>query len=173
MTALPDEVESYLEALVERLRAALGERLVAVWLIGSAAMGAFRPGESDLDVAVMVTGPSVDVALDDLPVPATKLEIVYYDRELKVVLDPNPGSGDHWYLIDLAVAREHGRGLTGPPPAELIEPIRRERILAALDASDRWHAEHEPDSANLARGRVFRETGRWVSKGEALGAEEP
>ena len=105
--------------------------------------------------------------------PATKLEIVFYDRELQVVLDPNPGSGDHWYLIDLAVAREHGRALLGPPPAELIEQIPRERILAALDASDRWHAEHEPDSPNLARGRVFRETGRWVSKGEALGAEEP
>ena len=125
---LPDEVESYLEALVERLREALGDRLVAVWLIGSAAMGAFRPGESDLDVAVVVTRAAGRTStLDDLPVPATKLEIVFYDRELKVVLDPNPGSGDHWYLIDLAIAREHGRALLGPPPSELIGEIPRER----------------------------------------------
>jgi predicted nucleotidyltransferase len=164
MAALPDEVESYLEALVERLREGLGDRLVAVWLIGSAAMGAFRAGESDLDVAVVVSEPPVDVEVREIPVPATKLEIVFYDRELNVVLDPNPGSGDHWYVIDLAVAREHGRALLGPPPSELIAEIPREEILAALDASDRWHAEHEPDSPNVERGRVFRETGRWVPK---------
>ena len=171
MAALPAEVESYLQALVERLRETLGDRLVAVWLIGSAAMGAFRPGESDLDVAVVLNGSPIAIPLDDLPVPATKLEIVFYDRELRVVLDPNPGSGDHWYIIDLAIAREHGRSLHGPPPAELID-IPRGEVIAALDASDRWHAAHEPDSPNAVRGRVFRETGRWVSKAEALGAEE-
>jgi len=164
MSALPDEVESYLNALVERLCGALGERLVAVWLIGSAAMGAYRPGESDLDVAVVVTGPPIDVDVGDLPVPATKLELVFYDEEMGVLLDPNPGSGDHWYVIDLAIAREHGRALFGPEPAELIAPIPRAAVLSALERSDRWHAEHEPDSANLARARVFRETGRWVPK---------
>jgi predicted nucleotidyltransferase len=164
MADLPDEVERYLEALAERLRDGLGERLIAVWLIGSGGMGAFRPGASDLDVAVVVSGPPVDVELRDLPVPATKLEIVFYDRDLRVLFDPNPGSGDHWYVIDLAVAREHGRPLLGPPPWELIGEIPREEILAALDASDRWHAEHEPDSPNVERGRVYRETGRWVPK---------
>jgi len=164
MSALPDEVESYLNALVERLCGALGERLVAVWLIGSAAMGAYRPGESDLDVAVVVTGPPIDVDVGDLPVPATKLELVFYDEEMGVLLDPNPGSGDHWYVIDLAIAREHGRALFGPEPAELIAPIPRAAVLSALERSDRWHAEHEPDSANLDRARVFRETGRWVPK---------
>jgi predicted nucleotidyltransferase len=164
MATLPDEVERYLEVLVERLRSGLGERLVAVWLIGSGGMGAFRPGESDLDVAVVVSGPPVDVRVRDIPVPATKLEIVFYDRELRVLLDPNPGSGDHWYVIDLAVAREHGRALLGPPPSELIPEIPREEILAALDAGDRWHAEHEPGSPNVERSRVYRETGRWVPK---------
>ncbi len=164
MSALPDEVESYLEVLVERLLDGLGDRLVSVWLIGSAAMGAFRPGESDLDVAVVVTEPPEAVPGRDLPVPASVLEIVFYDQALNVVLDPNPGSGDHWYVIDLAIAREHGRALYGPSPAELIAPIPRERVLAALEASDRWHAEHEPGSANVERGRMFRETGRWVPK---------
>ena len=169
MGDLPDEVERYLEALVQRLREGLGDRLVAAWLIGSGGMGAFRPGESDLDVAVVVSGPPVDVQVRDIPVPATKLEIVFYDTDLRLLLDPNPGSGDHWYVIDLAVARAHGRALLGPPPSALIDEIPREEILAALDASDRWHAEHEPDSPNVERGRVFRETGRWVSKAEALG----
>ena len=164
MATLPDEVESYLEALVERLREGLGERLDRGLADRFGAMGAFRPGESDLDVAVVVSGPPVDVEVRDIPVPATKLEIVFYDRELKVVLDPNPGSGDHWYMIDLAIAREHGRALLGPPPSELIGEIPREEILAALDESDRWHAEHEPDSPNVERGRVYRETGRWVPK---------
>jgi predicted nucleotidyltransferase len=164
MADLPDEVERYLEALVERLRSGLGERLVAVWLIGSGGMGAFRPGESDIDVAVVVSGPPGDVEVRDMPVPATKLEIVFYDRDLRVLSDPNPGSGDHWYVIDLAVAREHGRAVFGPSPSELIPEIPRKEILAALDAGDRWHAEHEPDSPNVERGRVYRETGRWVPK---------
>jgi predicted nucleotidyltransferase len=164
MATLPDEVERYLQALTDRLRDALGDRLVAVWLIGSAGMGAFRPGESDLDVAAVVEGPPVDVEVPDIPVPATKLEIVFYDRDMNVLLDPNPGSGDHWYVIDLAVAREHGRTLLGPPPSELIGEIPPEELLAALDASDRWHAEHEPGSPNVERGRVYRETGRWVPK---------
>jgi predicted nucleotidyltransferase len=164
MADLPDEVEQYLEALVERLREGLGDRLVAVWLIGSGGMGAFRPGESDIDVAVVVSGPPVDVEVGDIPVPATKLEIVFYDRDLRVLSDPNPGSGDHWYVIDLAVAREHGRAVFGPSPSERIPEIPRKEILAALDAGDRWQAEHEPDSPNIERGRVYRETGRWVPK---------
>ncbi len=75
-----------------------------------------------------------------------------------MLLDPNPGSGDHWYVIDLAIAREHGRALLGPPPSELIGEIPREEILAALDASDRWHAEHEAEQPQHgARSRVPRD----------------
>ena len=29
----------------------------------------------------------------------------------------------HWFVLDLAILRAHGRTLTGPPPAELVGPI--------------------------------------------------
>jgi predicted nucleotidyltransferase len=41
---------AYLEELVVRLRGIAGDRLVGVWLMGSAALGDFDPDRSDLDV---------------------------------------------------------------------------------------------------------------------------
>lgn len=190
----------YLERLVGRVAESLGGRLTAVWLIGSAAMGDFEPGSSDLDVAVIVTEPlsesdrerlAAGLSHQALPCPARKLELVVYragalsgptlgafDLNLNtgqgiattVDTDPN-GVARHWFVLDLAIAREGGRALVGPEPAALIAPVPRPVVLEALAESLDWHTRQESAStgAVLAACRAwhFVDTGRWSSKGQA------
>jgi hypothetical protein len=84
--------------------------------------------------------------------------------------DPADESG-HWFLLDLAIARERARAIAGPPPAEVIGPVAREHALAALEVSLAWHREHEPDSANAlvnaCRAWYFASENVWASKPEA------
>ena len=167
-------------------------------LIGSAVLGDYVPRVSDLDVAVIAPEPVDDpealvgpVRHAALPCPARKLELVVYRAEqaaapttrLEFELDLNTGPDDdrlltdlgdepsHWYLIDLAIARERGVALSGPPARELIGEPPRGDLLAALEAGTRWAEEHEPDSPdtvlNAARARRFVECGDWLSKFDA------
>lgn len=53
--AVPAELRAYLDEIVEELWAVVGPDLLGVWLIGSAAQGAYEHGLSDVDV-VAVTG---------------------------------------------------------------------------------------------------------------------
>jgi hypothetical protein len=169
-----------------------------VLLIGSAALGDYVLGVSDLDVAVIAPEPVADAAAlaaplrhSELPCPARKLELVVYraeqaatpTRELEFELDLNTGpDGDrvltelgdepaHWYLIDLAIAREHAVSLSGPPARELIGEAPRADVLAALEAGVRWAEANEPDSPstllNAARAARFVECGDWLSKSDA------
>jgi Domain of unknown function (DUF4111)/Nucleotidyltransferase domain len=171
----------------------------AVVLIGSAALGDYVAGVSDLDVAVVSPGPVDDpralvapILHRELPCPARKLELVVYradqagtpTRNLAFEVDLNTGpDGDrvltelsgapgHWYLIDLAIAHEHGVSLAGPPAGEVIGRPPRDDVLDALLAGMRWALEAEPDSPNTVlnalRGRRFVATGAWVSKRAAL-----
>jgi predicted nucleotidyltransferase len=180
----------YLAALTRRLP---GMR--AVVLIGSAALGDYVAGVSDLDVAVISPGGLEDpqaVAAPlrhaELPCPARRLELVVYraeqaaapTRDLEFELDLNTGAdgdrllttlGDepgHWYLIDLAIAHDHGVSLAGPPAREAIgEPPRADVLDALLDGL-RWSLAVEPDSPNTVlnacRAWRFAERGDWVSK---------
>jgi Domain of unknown function (DUF4111) len=167
-------------------------------LAGSAALGDYMEGASDLDVAVVAP-----TAVEDpealaaplrhavLPCPARRLELVVYRAEqaaapsadLEFELDLNTGvdadrlvtepddSGSHWYLIDLAIAREHGVPLAGPAPRELIGEPPRDDVLAALAAGLRWALAREPESPNTflnaCRAARFALEGDWVSKSEA------
>ncbi len=45
---------TYLERIVDALRSRLAERLIGVYLFGSAATGAYERGVSDLDVQAVV-----------------------------------------------------------------------------------------------------------------------
>jgi predicted nucleotidyltransferase len=169
-----------------------------VLLIGSAALGDYVPGVSDLDVAVVapdaVADPEATAAPlrhAELPCPASKLELVVYradqaaapSRDLEFELDLNTGADDdrllteldgepeHWYLIDLAIAREHGIALAAPPARELIgEPPRADVLDALLDGL-RWSLEEEridPNTTlNACRAWCFAEEGTWLSKGAA------
>lgn len=195
------DTDRYLDALVERLRAILAGRLVGAWLINSAARDDYLPGRSDLDVAVGVSDAldePLKRRLADalrhraLPVAAPRLELVLY--RLVVLADPGqrpdwelnlntgPAIADHvgteptaepahWFVLDLAAARERSRTIVGPPLGDVLGPIDDRVVVAALRASSAWHADHDEAAPNrvLNACRAWRwlETGSWSSKTEA------
>ena len=175
-TALGD----YLERLVAALHGVLGERLVAVYAVGSVALGAYRPGASDVDV-LAVTGESLP--LDDrralaracahrtLPCPARKLELVVMPAEVaraapappRWELNLNTGEGldDHvgldpaaepgfWFVLDLALAHEHAVALWGPPAHEVIGAPSAAGVGEAHAEAVAWYARNEPGAAAFA-----------------------
>lgn len=90
----------YLTDLVVAARAVLGADLVGAYAAGSIGLGAYEPGRSDIDVALVCAD-----ALDDgrkhdlvarlrheaLPCPARGLELVVYRREVAASGTPEPG----------------------------------------------------------------------------------
>jgi hypothetical protein len=179
----------------------LGEDLVAAYLIGSGALGGVSAVQSDVDVVAVCAAPlpeelerALVARLGTLAMtwPLRGLEFVLYTRP--AVADPasvprwelnlNVGPGmdhhlsrdpaaepPHWFVLDLDILRGHGRTLSGPPPAEVVGPIPRRRVLEAVRASLRWHGEHEPNRSqsvlNACRGWRFTEEGVWSSKRDA------
>lgn len=187
----------YLAELTRRIRGALVDDLVGVYLMGSAGMGAAVPGVSDLDVWALVTAPVpaarkealvAAVGHDALPVPARGLELVVarfargpepvvelnFDEgprmDRRVSLDAS-GEPRHWFVLDAAIGREHARALAGPPPRDAFPPVPRSLALAAIGESLDWYAAHEPDNRKAvltaARGWRYVAEGRWSSKEEA------
>ena len=184
----------YLRELDARLAAALGDSLEGVYLIGSAAFGDYVEGESDLDVAAVCRERPAPEALaelcwtashDVLPCPARLLELVVYSRASLARRPPefelNLNSGraltrcsdeptsepSFWFTIDVAIAREVGVVLRGPPPREVFPELPRADLLAAVQASIEWYeAEGSPDQSESARRRArrFRATGAFGPK---------
>jgi predicted nucleotidyltransferase len=191
MTAveIPTELAPYLEQLVNTLRRS--GPVEAVYLHGSAARGAYEHGRSDVDV-VAVTSRSLSLderrslaaAVEELAVPARKLELVVYPRgsdrwELNlntpagdaaehVGLDPD-AEPSFWFVLDRAIAAQHALALLGPEWPELFEPESQAAIEAALDEAEAFDGWDDPRGRELAaaRSRAWRQTGRWVSKREA------
>ena len=77
----------------------------------------------------------------------------------------------HWFVIDLAILHEHGVALFGPPARDLVAPIPRAWLLAALADGLAWHAANEPalHQSVLNAGRAWRYAveGVWSSKDAA------
>jgi Domain of unknown function (DUF4111) len=201
LATLPDEVRAYVLQLVERLQAQLGADLLGAYLVGSAALGGFAPGRSDIDVQAVCAEPLRQahkerivgsLAHPTLACPARGCEFVLYSRiamadpaaggAYEINLNSGPRMPLHvsyepaadpafWFVLDRAILREHGLGLVGPEPHELVAPMPRPRLLEALLAALRWHAEHDRPGAdsilNACRAWRFAEEGRWSSKIEA------
>ena len=179
----------------------LGDDLVAVYLGGSGALGGVAAAQSDVDlVAVCAAAPGEELrraivaGLGGLAMgwPMRGLEFVLYTRaavadpaerprfELNLNVGPrmpyhlslDPASEPaHWFVLDLAILRDHGRPLAGPPARDLVGPIPRRRLLEALRDSLAWHGAHEPALQqavlNACRGWRFTEEGVWSSKDDA------
>ncbi len=187
-TRIHPDLEPYLDELVRALAPAA--ELEAVFLVGSAALGAYEPGRSDVDVVAVTTRSlSLDerrvlvAAAESVPVPARKLELVVYPRgsdRWEINLNTSDGdAAEHvsfdpaeepafWFVLDRAIAEQHSLPLVGPPWAELFEPVSREAIEVAIDEGAAFEGWSEANAALAgARGRAWRETGRWISKREA------
>jgi hypothetical protein len=185
---------NYLDNLMTALGPALGESLRAVYITGSAAVGAYRPGSSDLDVLVVVEDASrADLervvetcAHEVLPVPATKLELVVYELdELRAPHVPprwslNFDTGEsthqldwdpetqpsHWFVLDLAFAARHAQALLGPPAADVIASPSDDAVRTAFAEMVEWYEANEPDALPVARARAehWNRTGTFMPK---------
>jgi Domain of unknown function (DUF4111)/Nucleotidyltransferase domain len=182
----PAELATYLDRLVEAVSAVA--ELDAVYLLGSAALGAYEQGRSDVDV-VAVTSRSLSPgerralaeAAEAVPCPARKLELVVYPRGSDT-WEINLNTGEHvsfdtadepafWFVLDRAIAEQHALPLVGPPWRESFPPVEREAVLEALEEALDWQ-EHEDSvggssALNACRAWCWLETGRWVAKPEA------
>jgi hypothetical protein len=188
---------AYLDEVVARLRRLAGDRLLGVWLMGSAALGDFDPDRSDLDVQAVASErlplaerEAIVAALEHeaLPVPARGLEFVLYARDdleqaaYQLNLNTGPRMDRHvsfdadgdprfWFVIDLSIGREHARALAGPSAADVFPALPRPLIAAALREAMAFFAVDDPSGAQVVlaacRAWAWAVDGVWYSKGEA------
>ena len=194
-------VEGCARAAVGRLQRLLGEELLGAYLIGSGALGGAVAEQSDLDlVAVCAHAPSpteiqqlvTALTQEAMTWPVRGMEFVLYPRaavamparapafainlnvgpRMPLHLSTDPAAEPaHWFVIDLAILHEHGVALFGPPARDLVAPIPRAWLLAALADGLAWHAANEPalHQSVLNAGRAWRYAveGVWSSKDAA------
>lgn len=163
-TTTDTDANALIVALVSRLRAALGEHLIGLYLYGSLVTGDYDAGVSDIDLLAAVASDLRDdefAALDaqhrqlvsDFPHWEDRIEIAYLSldglRTFKTRRSPiaviSPGepfnrktAGADW-LMNWHVVREDGVTLYGPPPQQIITPTTSAERAAcvrgyALDA---------------------------------------
>jgi predicted nucleotidyltransferase len=175
--AYADEVVAQIEATVPLLEA---------FLLGSAATGGFRPGESDLDLTAVIERPLGSAKevllrrLRALHVPVRGLELVLYvegsqppDFELNVN-DGNERADEpaFWFVLDAALAQEHAVPLAhGRPWSDFFAPVAPEQVRAAMRDSLEW-TERQPADDEFARlhavrARHYLEQSNWMTKEEA------
>ncbi|MFC4017753.1 nucleotidyltransferase domain-containing protein [Micromonospora sp. GCM10011542] len=97
---MDSDLRRYLDDLVDSARAVLGADLVGAYAAGSVGLGAYQPGRSDVDVALVSAGPLSEAAKralvarlrhEALPCPARGLELVVYRRAVAASGTPEPG----------------------------------------------------------------------------------
>jgi predicted nucleotidyltransferase len=184
VVAIPSELENYLDELV-RLLGTVAE-LDAVYLVGSAAQGAYEHDRSDVDVIAVTARPPSQAekeafasVAESLPCPARKLELVVYARgsdrhELNVntgeLVHFSPGDDPaFWFVLDRSIAEQHSVALLGPPWQDTFVPVPEDAVRAALDEAETFGGWDDPEGAALARirGEAWRQTGEWLSKAQA------
>ena len=163
------EVEVYLEKVAATLEKTLDNDLTAAFLGGSICMGDFDARRSDIDLVAVCSRPLgsdarraliLQLSHRVLPCPAKGLDLAVL--QAKEVLHPrrapafemgfatgatwedqyDAGGVEQELLIDLELCRRHGRRLRGTDPAELVAPISRASLQAALIRVVTWHAAH-------------------------------
>jgi hypothetical protein len=181
-------ITAYLDELTRRLQARLGDRLVAVWQVGSGALGDFDGLRSDIDVQA-VSAPlsraeleAVAADLSAVPCPVRGLEFVLYSQPPRFALNLNTGPGmthhegydpdgeaSFWFVLDVAIAQENAVPLAGPHPGTFLPELPRATLLQAHRESLAWWREHDAAQAVLAacRAWAWAVEGRFLSKGQA------
>jgi hypothetical protein len=193
-------VNAYLEELVARVEARLGSRLVGVWLFGSAALGDFDAQRSDLDVQAVSSERMTAAELEELaavlahaalPCPARGLEFVLYAREalaeqdgpaFQLNLNTGARMSSHvsydpcddprfWFVLDVAIGREQGHALAGPPADDVFPALPRPLVVESLREALSWQQRHDQSGVQVVlsacRAWAWAVDGRWLSKGAA------
>jgi predicted nucleotidyltransferase len=182
----PTHLDAAAEAYRAEVLAAIGEEVGVLdsFVLGSGLIGGYRPGESDLDLVVVVDGPLRGEArrqaierIAALDLPGRRLDLVVYvsgrqppDFDLNLEVDDDgareaPDELDQWFVIDAGMAQERI-----PAWSDYFDPIPEERLREAVVSSLAW-SEEWPDlefaRLNAARARHYLEHGEWLSKKEA------
>jgi hypothetical protein len=162
-------LDKYVEKLVTEVRELLQRRCVAVYAGGSAALGDYHHGSSDLDIVLLTSHPLdrltkarvvEQLSHSALPCPAKGLDLlVYAEGNLRTpdrapFLEMSLSTGAEWDeeaeyggpyaagLIDLAVVRNDGVALLGPEANRFIGEIPRIWLLEELRKVVIWHRDH-------------------------------
>jgi predicted nucleotidyltransferase len=179
----PTHLDAAAEAYRADVLAAIGEEVEVLdsFVLGSGLIGGYRPGESDLDLVVVVDAPLRGEArrraierMASLDVPGRRLELVLYvsgqqppDFELNLEVDDEgareaPDELDHWFVIDAGMAQERI-----PAWTDYFDRVPEERLREAVFASLAW-SEEWPDlefaRLNAARARHYLDHGEWMPK---------
>ena len=167
------------------LERALGPRLVAVYLHGSAVLGGYRPDGSDLDVLAIADDRIEDADIDAVvaalhggryPARGLELSIVTRDEaarpdlsaprfQLHVtlgnlakstrVVDGRGREGDGDLVLHFAVCRAAGMALLGPPRGDTIAAVPETRIRLAMLDEIEWAATAPPEYLVLTAARAW------------------
>jgi hypothetical protein len=171
---LPHDITDLSNRLLDGLRAALGDNLVALYLRGSLALGDFVPETSDVDYLAVTERPTSEAEFAALAAVheqiatlpntyARRFEIAYIDRAALRRFTPGIshltlGQGetlgwaehrDNW-ILERWIARAHAIPLFGPAADTLIDPIESDELRAAvghrlLDWADWTDQVDDPD----------------------------
>jgi hypothetical protein len=178
-TYLDEAAENYRSCVLDALAAEVD--VLASFVLGSGLVGGYRPGESDLDLVVVVDRPVAGDArrraierIAALELPGRRLELVVYvrgrqppDFDLNLEVDAEgvreaSDEAAHWFIIDAAIAQERSPGWL-----DWFERIEAERTQLAVQESLAWsaaHPQYEFSRLNAARARHYLEYGEWISK---------
>jgi hypothetical protein len=199
-SVLDQAAKEYVVEVARTIKQNLSSDLQAAYLLGSAALGDYVPATSDLDIVGITTGPlsaeqkeslAYALSIERLPCPARRLEFVVYSERTAAhpqsrppfELNFNTGrdTEDHasfdpseepafWFVLDLAIARDHAAVLLGPPPTDVFGPVPRSWVIEALVESLLWHRDNAPNEhivLSACRARRFVQEGVWSSKTDA------
>lgn len=173
MTPYPD-VNRLLEVLQAGIRDVLGEKVVGMYLYGSAATGDFESGLSDVDLLAAIASDLDEAEFGSLhgmhdriarenPDWDDRIEVQYMSTDafssFRSRVSPmaviSPGEPFHrkdagadwlmnWYLV-----REYGVRLSGPDPTTVIPAITKREFVEAVRDYAVWRA----DRTDRLRGR--------------------
>jgi hypothetical protein len=133
---MDDDARRYLDDLVAAARGVLGDDLIGTYAAGSLALGAYQPGRSDIDVALVSRDALTDeqkhalvtrLRHEALPNPARGLELVVYRREMAGSTSGEPG-----FEVELNSGARMGFLATYDPDER---PVADGRFWYALDRS--------------------------------------
>jgi predicted nucleotidyltransferase len=173
------EVEAYVAEVGDAVDALVP--VAGAYVLGSALLGGFDPDRSDLDMVVVVErapdaaeGKIVTGALDRLPAPGRKLELVVYAVGAKppaYALNYPDGDGESpfWFVLDAAIAQERSQPLCGRPWRELLEPVTEAETRSAAKELLRWADEQDDELTrpHVLRAQHYLEHAEWITKEEA------
>ena len=171
--SLPPGVVTCMTTLAHGLAAILGQRLLGLYLGGSATMGGFEPVSSDLDFLAVLDGPltageaeAIETLHDRLRREVAygdRLEGDYAPRQVLVpegTTEPTPGCWDGRFVPqfqdimlsadNLASLLDHGIAFHGPEPRELLPQVSPDHVRAAARAMLEEEPEESPTAEQAA-----------------------